>query len=341
MVIMNNEVSTLSQDRAFVSRLASQVNLPYKRQHKKEITKTNGNLTVRFVAGGDELPYGRYPRLIEIWLTTMIKTSAPCWNPQTRTISIGTSFRAFMRLIGAEIGGKSMHQIKKQLENLCSCAYFISNNDDDSSKGLNFTVAEQYNIDWLKPTEDGSKSNWIRLSEGYANKLINSTVPIDLHILSQLSKPMSLDIYLWLNHRFSYLHKPCRISWETLYNQFGSNSDIYKFRQNFKHALKDVLEAYPAAKVTYSTKSVTLYPSPTSLPTKAQKQYERQLAKSSRTAQNNDWHAQQMYGKDIWTTTELFNVDDVQNHLFGFAEPDTCPFCIADSRNTENHGSLS
>ena len=63
----------------FISKIAAQVSLPYRRPKDgvKEIERRNGSLVVRYVSGADCLPYGKYPRLFELWACTMIKTNDP------------------------------------------------------------------------------------------------------------------------------------------------------------------------------------------------------------------------------------------------------------------------
>ena len=58
---------------AFISYIMSQVSLPYRRQTAKEIVRQRGNLVVKYVATGKALPYGKYPRLMEMYACTMIK----------------------------------------------------------------------------------------------------------------------------------------------------------------------------------------------------------------------------------------------------------------------------
>ena len=58
----------------FISKIAAQVSLPYRRPKDgvKEIERRNGSLVVRYVSGADCLPYGKYPRLFELWACTML-----------------------------------------------------------------------------------------------------------------------------------------------------------------------------------------------------------------------------------------------------------------------------
>ncbi|MBV4134403.1 replicase, partial [Bifidobacterium longum] len=91
----------------FVSKIAAQISLPYRRpkDNAKEIVRRNGNLVVRFISGEDCLPYGKYPRLFELWACTMIKTNNPCFDPETNVLHLGTTFREFLRMIDVQVGG--------------------------------------------------------------------------------------------------------------------------------------------------------------------------------------------------------------------------------------------
>ncbi len=99
-------------------RFAAQVSLPYRRPsyNAREIVRRNGNLVVRFISGEDCLPYGKYPRLFELWACTMIKTNNPCFDPETNVLHLGTTFREFLRMIDVQVGGRQLKSIKPQLE---------------------------------------------------------------------------------------------------------------------------------------------------------------------------------------------------------------------------------
>lgn len=258
----------------FISKIAAQVSLPYRRPKDgvKEIERRNGSLVVRYVSGADCLPYGKYPRLFELWACTMIKTNDPCFDPETNTLHLGTTFREFLRLIGVQVGGRQLKSIKPQLERLFKCVYIISNNTENTSQGVNFTVAEKYQIDWLRnePQSHGLFENWVQLSQRYVDMLRDHPVPVDLKVIARLRKPMAIDVYWWLTKRYYNMHDRVSIKWQKLYDQFGSDSAMNQFRRNFKQAVAEVLEVYPAARITCGREYVTLWPSQTSVPTVAQ-----------------------------------------------------------------------
>jgi hypothetical protein len=274
------------ENSAFISKIASQVSLPYKKPPEgvKEIIKRNGDLVVSFMTHGECLPYGRYPRLFEMWLTTMIKTEDDCINLQTRTVEIGSTFRGFMKLVGSPVGGRQMRAIKAQLENWLGSSWSITNTSERYSRGVQFPISEKWHIDWMshEPQEDALFKNYFVISERYLEMLKDKPIPVDLRVISKLRKPMALDIYCWLTRRYSYLHERQTITWDQLRSQFGSDAkENFKFKQQFEHALKDVLAVWPEAKITCG-KTVTLYPSSTSVPTKVEREQKASLDKINR-----------------------------------------------------------
>ena len=100
--------------------------------------------------------------------------------------------------------------------------------------------------------------------------LQDSPVPVDLPTVAKIKSPMALDVYWWLTKRYYNMHYRVSIKWQKLYDQFGSDSAMNQFRRNFKQAVAEVLEVYPAARITCGREYVTLWPSQTSVPTVAQ-----------------------------------------------------------------------
>lgn len=344
---------------AFISKIAAQVNLPYRKPKDgtKEIVRRNGTLEVRYVCGADSLPYGKYPRLFELWACTMIKTGNPCFDPATNTIDLGSTFREFLDLIGVHIGGRQLKSVKPQMERLFKCVYIISNNTEATSQGVNFTVAEKYQIDWLNPNLPSQKgkstANWVQLSKGYVAMLADHPVPVDLKVISRLRKPMALDIYWWLTKRVYGLHEPVAITWQRLYQQFGSDTkELWKFKQSFKEALAEVLKVYDC-NITCGPERVTVYPSRTSVPTVTEtRAVEKRRAKTvslntkatpeeRRAATEGHWIPFMGVDEAVFWTSDAFNPNDAQCHLFGLVDTEKCPICAYDERNRNNHESFA
>lgn len=332
---------------AFISKLMTQVSLPYRKPEAASsiVLRRNGNLFVEFHGGSSGLPYGKYPRLFEMWACTMVKTGDPSFDPQTRSLNLGTTFREFLRLLNIEVGGKSLKTIKPQLERLFKCTYSISNDRPGRSEGVNFVVADKYKIDWLsnEPQEHGLFENTVQLSQKYIDYLGDSPVPVDLAIVARLNSPMSLDVYWWLTRRYSYLHERQSITWQQLYNQFGSSSAMPKFKQTFQRAVDDVHYVYPRARITCGRNYVTIYPSETSVSTTAQTrrlEHVETKAKTSQESETAHWFAvTASTGKgEVYGSLDAFSTTDAQMHLDGSVSPSECPVCAFDERNREKHG---
>lgn len=333
---------------AFISRLATQVSLPYRKPATgvSRVSRRNGNLSVTFSVAnqGGVLPYGKYPRLWEMWATTMLKTSDPCYDPDTRVLDLGSTFREFLRLIRVQVGGRQLQVIKPQLENLFDCVYSINNHDETHSRGVNFVVSERYHIDWLRnePQERSLFSNWVQLSEGYVNKLMDSPVPVDLDVVAKINKPMALDVYSWLTRRYSYLHQRQTIKWEQLHRQFAPDTVLRSFKQTFSKAVAEVQGAYPEARITLGPDYVTLYPSTTSVPTTAQTRHAERLSSSAAKNGHDDGHWFTVAGADsgsqVYGSLDVYTLADARAHLGGEVSPDECPVCAYDERNRSHHG---
>ena len=154
-----------------------------------------------------------------------------------------------------------------QLERLFKCVYIISNNTETTSQGINFTVAEKYQIDWLRnePQSHGLFENWVQLSQRYVDMLRDHPVPVDLKVIARLRKPMAIDVYWWPTKRVYNLRERVTITWQQLYRQFGSDSELKEFKRKFKLAVAEVVEVYPC-RITLGPQRVTVFPNQTSVP---------------------------------------------------------------------------
>lgn len=336
-------------DHGFVSRVASQVSLPYRRTADRQVVRRNGDLTVTFTAQGDEMPYGKWPRLFDAYLATMVTSKDSSYNPERRRLNLGGTWRSFMKQLGANVGGSQLKAIKHQMENWLKTSYMVERQSDTQSLGIAFQVGEAWRIDWLQnePQENTlpGLENWIEFGERYIEKVItDNPVPVSLKVLAQLGKsPMSLDVYLWANRRMSYLHEPQLVTWEQLYEQFGSDSRMAKFKENFKKALERVTEAYPELRLTVSNeRGATLFPSQTSVPTTAQTRHIEHIIEKKKSTSTKEAHwftvAYRGGRGKIYGSLDIFSTTQAQDHLEGYVKASECPVCLFDQRNYENHG---
>ena len=96
--------------------------------------------------------------------------------------------------------------------------------------------------DERKPDEYSLWNSKIRLGEDLFNEIIQHPVPLDMNILTALKRSaLGLDLYLWLNYRIFALRVPLRLSWPTLYRQFGTEPDKADNRRTVDDFRKDCL----------------------------------------------------------------------------------------------------
>lgn len=89
----------------------------------------------------------------------------------------------------------------------------------------------------------------------------------------------------------SYLHDRQSITRQQLYNQFGSDSRLAKFKETFKRAVADVVAVWPEVHITCGREYVTLYLSAPSLTTTDQaRSVERASSRPSAAGAGVDGH---------------------------------------------------
>ncbi len=254
------------EDMRFLHVVLAQCGLPYRDPKLSQpfYEKRNGRISIVLTPGVlldpvtrrpalQGIPYGAKPRLLMIHLCTMAtKTSSP-------EIDIAASMSAFMRDLGLSVsGGKqgSIARFKEQLNRLAATRMQLLFQDEERASMVNPSPAiSRYDV-WF-PKDPDQRVLWpttLTLSqEFFASLQAANAVPLDGRAVTALQhSAMALDIYTWLAHRLRRIpiNKPAIISWQALKDQFGPEySTERKFRQDFKRALEQVLQVYPAAKV--------------------------------------------------------------------------------------------
>lgn len=281
------EVSRFDADTGYISRISSIVSLPLKKTPERKIVKRNGNVEVTFTALGECMPYGKLPRNLDAIVATLILTNDSSWDTSSRKWVIGKSFYEFAEhRLGITRGGNQYRRLRNQFNYWLRTAYTITNlGEDQIDSGGQFVVAEAWHVPWVDAEEwaqhPEDKECWIQFSEMFVKKVVKENpVPVDFRVLRELNKiksPLSLDIYLWLNRRMSYLRQPSLVTWEQLRGQFGSSAQtMKKFKQTFKAALVHVRDAWDGLDLTVSdSNGVTLFPSSTHVPTLAETRKKR------------------------------------------------------------------
>ena len=252
----------------FMARALVQATMPHSKPTESFFERTNGAFTLTMMAPPKVgLPYGTIPRLLMAWLTT----EAVCWH--SRDLILGDSLSDFMRQLGmVPTGGRwgTITRLREQTRRLFTCSVSCLYEDQQRQAGIGFTVTDSHILWWdpKSPEQADLFDSMVRLSERFYEEIIRRPVPIDLRALRSLSKsPLSIDIYVWLTYRMSYLRRETMIPWPALQLQFGANYHLTRqFKAAFLEHLRKVIREYPEAKVEALDLGLRLLPSPTHVP---------------------------------------------------------------------------
>ncbi len=90
-----------------MAKMLVQTTLPHRAQPGKQYTRTDGDVTLSITdLGGAGLPYGAYPRLILIWMTTeALRTREPKVGAWTFPVEVHGAARLAMH--GRSLGNDS------------------------------------------------------------------------------------------------------------------------------------------------------------------------------------------------------------------------------------------
>jgi hypothetical protein len=225
--------------------------------------------------GGAGLPYGSYPRLILIWITTEAVRTA------SRELELGYSLSSFMAQLGLQATGGhwgTIPRFRNQMERLLGCAisarWSVETDGHINSGAKNLLVADQFSLWWtpqkLAPT--GAKLSTVTLSENFYQQIVEAPVPLDLRAVRALKKsPLTLDLYAWATRRVSYLSRPALIPWAALRLSFGAGyadtpQGRSRFREKIAESLRRVAAVYPQLRADIEERGVLLRPSATHVP---------------------------------------------------------------------------
>ena len=244
--------SEATPDRGFLARLMALCSLPRTNPgNRHQYKRVNGPYTLYMtVTGGNKLPFGTNPRLILAWISTeAVRTGS-------RDLVLGRSLSEFMRKLGiSSTDGRGQARLRNQMERLFNCSVSMIYKDDNRRASANAVLADLTDFWWnpKRPDQAGLWESKVRLSEAFFNEIVSHPVPLDMNTLKALKRsPLGLDLYLWLTYRIFGLTAPQRLSWPTLYRQFGlypakanDKNTVQSFRSKALRELKKIKLAWP------------------------------------------------------------------------------------------------
>lgn len=238
--------------------------LPARRTKSHVWSRQNGkylfNVTAGSVKGFDgslvtELPSGKYARAALMYLCTQAKLTG------NRIVSVDENYRSFTSALGLEWQG--VHRGKEALRQLmlvAAATFTIIEQDVDEDSGeehytdtgSRFSESMDLWTSRVRTEFSGDEQSTITLSETMM-ELLDRAAPLNMSawrwLLSNSKSPMALDVYSWLCGRLYRCNSPARVSWQQLYDQFGSTASLSRFKQHFRHALKVAQQVYPEANI--------------------------------------------------------------------------------------------
>jgi hypothetical protein len=260
----------------FMAKILVQTTLPHRAQPGKQYTRSDGDVTLSITdLGGAGLPYGAYPRLILIWMTTEALRTGD------RKLELGRSLSTFMGQLGLQCTGGhwgTISRFRGQMERLFGAAISTRwrrhQGGQSHAGGSNLVLAEEFDLWWTpqKLPRAGLGQSSVTLSQKFFEQLIEAPVPLDLRAIKALKRsPLSLDLYAWATRRVSYLKRPLSISWASFQFSFGADyadtpQGRSRFRGNAIEALSRVKVVYPQLKIEVQRDGILLYPSLTHVP---------------------------------------------------------------------------
>jgi len=263
----------------FMAKMLVQTTLPHRAQPGTQYTRTDGDVILSITdLGGAGLPYGAYPRLILIWMTTEALRTGQ------RKLELGRSLSSFMGQLGLRCTGGhwgTIPRFRDQMERLFGAAISTRWRHDLAAQcnigGSNLLLAEGFDLWWTpqRLPHSPAMQSTVTLSQKFFEQLVQSPVPLDLRAIRALKRsPMSLDLYAWATRRVSYLKRPLRISWRSFQNSFGAGyadtpQGKSRFRGNAIEALRRVKAVYPQLKIDVKPDGILLFPSSTHVPPKS------------------------------------------------------------------------
>lgn len=236
---------------AFYPRPLLQVNLPYRTVPGHVFERRAGRLRLRVEAPEHiGLPYGRYPRLLLTWLATeAVRTRSP-------RLELGDSLSAFLRHLGITASGGDhgpIRRVRDQMKRLFSAGITTTWESDEDFAVEKLGIVRRAQLWWDSPRPDRpvAAGSVVRLSDDFFRVVTEAQVPVDLRAVRALRSAMAIDVYLWLSYRtFTLRGRPTWIRWQTLQQQFGSQSArLAEFRRQFRQALAKVRLLCPCLRV--------------------------------------------------------------------------------------------
>lgn len=252
-------------------------------------TRQNGPVSLNLTAGtyidgsGNpqlHLPFGRYARILLMWLTTS------ALKHQSRSFPLPTSARELLAELNITWGSARARDIITQLRALLATQCVVTHHEKRGDNFVDiseerFTIGTRARLHFSTDENycdfDPSTLSHVELSEQFYNYLVaGNFAPVLLtrwrQLIEENTSPLAADLFLWLALRAPQISKDTYVSWANLQTQVGSLVTPGRerdFAETVTRALGKVHEIYPEMQFTISGagnrsgfRGVVLHPSP-------------------------------------------------------------------------------
>lgn len=242
---------------------------PYSHRAGDKIVLVDGDKRITLMAP-DGLPYGRYPRLLMMWLgREVVRRKGTMPMDEARKIPLGKSLAHFLRECGVikatnpdgtlrPVSTRSYRALKAQLLRLASTTIHIETTGSGTQGAAttwdNTLISEEGFFWWdILEHADDDGEQYMLLSEKVFLRIAQSCVPVDPVHLAELSTSVAAtDLYVWTTRRKSTHDGYTRVTWAQLRGQVGAtfpdtDQGMRDFRKQIRQARKKVLAAWPEA----------------------------------------------------------------------------------------------
>jgi len=262
----------LSQDIGYMAYVLVQTTLPHSDPGDVEAYgRVSGDLSLVVQPGyyidrngkpvSAGIPYGVYPRLVLLWITTEVVRT------RKRTLKLGNSLSAYMADLGLiPTGGRwgTIGRLRDQMNRLFRARISINSVGPGRNLMRDLSPVKAQRLWWdpKRPDEPLLFDSEITLHEDFHRMLLESPVPVDSRVLKQLTRSsLAIDLYCWLTYRVSYLQKETVVTWQQLHEQFGADySNIKEFARKARRALRLIKLVWPDLKVETPRGRLIIYP---------------------------------------------------------------------------------
>ena len=208
----------------------------------------------------NEVPYGCYARMNQIFIDTEVRTK------NTNVIDVGRSFNEYVRKIGYKEGFANK-ALFRQLINYITSVIRVEPTDPTPGRilGIQSVVARAWDIyfDVKNPRQLTFSKGQIVLDEDYARYIHKHSVPLDMNVVGCFKRnPLALDFYRFLAYRNNGLDKTIAFPDRLLFEQLGTEQQAEKVIRNRLKAILRTVKMYWPVKAKFEDEVFELQPSP-------------------------------------------------------------------------------